>query len=76
MPTLPFFLLAPHLNVNISANFSATFSFTMSDSRIQRLSQLFESKNRILRTEAAQQLAQFPLTNEALRQTLRYVFNT
>lgn len=60
----------------------------MSDSRIQRLSQLFESKNRILRQEAgkiyvynplfefilAQQLAQFPLSNESLRQTLRRQF--
>jgi hypothetical protein len=46
----------------------------MSDSRINRLSQLFESKNRILRLEAAQQLAQFPLSNEQLRQTLRRGF--
>lgn len=46
----------------------------MSDSRIQHLSQLLESKNKILRIEAAQQLAQFPLSNETLRHTLRFVW--
>ncbi|KAI6195415.1 HEAT and SNF2-related and DNA RNA helicase domain containing protein [Aphelenchoides besseyi] len=43
----------------------------MSDSRINRLSQLLESPNRVLRNEAAAQLAKFPLFNSALRETLR-----
>ncbi|CAD5211902.1 unnamed protein product [Bursaphelenchus xylophilus] len=43
----------------------------MADSRINRLSQLLESRNRVLRGEAATQLAQFPLTNAGLVQNLR-----
>ncbi|CAD5206997.1 unnamed protein product [Bursaphelenchus okinawaensis] len=43
----------------------------MADSRINRLSQLLESRNRVLRSEAATQLAQFPLTNVGLVQILR-----
>ena len=43
----------------------------MAENRVSRISALLDSKNRVLRSEAAQQLAQIPIQNDALIPAIR-----